>query len=272
MGDDPDIKYGESRALTKGEIELAKTVFGNSVDYSKVRLYHRHYPILGIGHDDNTAVTPDGNMYYPTAIYENDFSKGNRGLFMHEMTHVWQKQHGRDPQLEGIGLGISSFGNYASAYEFKLDPKKDFKDYNIEQQGRLIERYFSYKERQTNPEVFTPTDYAALEKHPFVAPNLLKFEALNRMGFAKKFVQDALNTGTITLDKDGHAHLVPQSIETQRRAWENSQRKQAEEDQQLLAVMKEFIRDPNYASCPIELPNKQDSTLVTTGPKTRGMG
>ncbi len=271
MGDEPNIKYGESRPLTKGEIEMAKTVFGNSIDYSKVRLYHRHYP--PIGQDDNTAMTPDGNMYYPTAIYQDDYSTGfRRSLFMHEMTHVWQKQQGRDPQLEGLGLGISSFGNYASTYEFKLDPKKDFKDYNLEQQGRLIEKYFEYKERQATPEVFTPTDYAALEKNPFVAPNLMKFEVLSRMGFAKQFVQDALKSGAITLDKDGHAHLVQQPVEAQRRAWEEAQRKQAEEDKQLLAVMKEFIRDPSYKTCPVEFPKTEETRSTAPAKPKTGMG
>ena len=86
----------DSRSLTAGEIEIARSVFGEAIDYSQVRLIKRKWwPFQ----PRNTIMTPCGNLHFHPdgPAWSDDFSKetiGRQGLFIHEMTHVWQAQKG----------------------------------------------------------------------------------------------------------------------------------------------------------------------------------
>ena len=80
------------RKLTEGEIKLAKTVFGNSIDYSKVKISNRKYMPF---QSKNVSMAPNGHIYF-SKNYRDDFSKENtltQGHFIHEMVHVWQYQN-----------------------------------------------------------------------------------------------------------------------------------------------------------------------------------
>ncbi|CAD5106699.1 hypothetical protein [Zestomonas carbonaria] len=84
------LPEGKNRALTANEITMARTVFGGGVDYARVKVRHGGWWLFMGLQDENTAVTPNGNMYYPTALYREDFTESDeaRALFMHEMAHV----------------------------------------------------------------------------------------------------------------------------------------------------------------------------------------
>jgi len=83
-----------SRALTDGEIALARSMFGNSIDYGRVRLVRRKWwPFQPRG----IVMAPTGNIHFHPADtrWSEDFSNeplSSQGLFIHEMTHVWQTQ------------------------------------------------------------------------------------------------------------------------------------------------------------------------------------
>lgn len=129
---------GHERDLTSGEIEMAKLVFGTSVDYAKVKVHnHGYWLFMGL-QDSNTAVTPNGEMYFPKGVYKADYSTADiadQQWFIHEMTHVWQYQLGYPiKRVRGPRPGMS--------YEYTLDEKKKFSDYNMEAQGDLIADYF----------------------------------------------------------------------------------------------------------------------------------
>lgn len=84
------------RTLTAGEIEMARTIFGNEIDYSRIRIFdHRWW----LGPIDGRPHAPDGNIYYPQG-YSPDFSAikhiGIQQKFIHELAHVWQHQNGYD--------------------------------------------------------------------------------------------------------------------------------------------------------------------------------
>lgn len=278
MPDDekPNIPYGQSRGLTPGEIELAKSVYGNSVDYSKVRINHKHYML---GQPNETAMSPDGNMYYPTEIYKNDFSKDSRQLFIHEMAHIWQKQNNiTDPVMEGISLFFGNLGNYNASYSHTVDPRKDLLDYNMEQQGRLIESYFEYKERTAKgPPKFEPIDYDKLESSGMTKTYLQMLETMRRLDPDNKMVKNAASNdgffAPVFFDMDGHAHYVRKPVEEQRRDWAEDQRTQAADDKKLLAIMRNFAADPGYMNkCPIVALPTEDSRVIPQGPKTTGMG
>ncbi|MDO5069342.1 MAG: type IV secretion protein Rhs [Neisseria zoodegmatis] len=136
----------KSRSLTQGEIDLAKQVFKDSIDYAKVKVHKGEY-LLWV-QDNQTVMTPNGEMYFPEEIYEEDFSKRRQWLFIHEMTHVWQHQLGY--KVNHAGLSLSAQGGYYPnniAYEYKhiITERNNLSDFNMEQQGSIIADYFISK-------------------------------------------------------------------------------------------------------------------------------
>jgi hypothetical protein len=161
------LPKGKKRSLTPGEIAMARTVFKDAVDYRKVKVHHGGWWVF-FGFQ-NTAVTPNGQMYFPesTELYRSDFSATNVGrdkaLFMHEMTHVWQYQLGYP--VKKAGLTVSSRG--AESYEYGLAEGAVLSDYNMEQQGEIISDYYvicvegdakgvwNHRNRTKSPEALT---------------------------------------------------------------------------------------------------------------------
>ncbi|HYC95393.1 MAG TPA: vgr related protein, partial [Sphingomicrobium sp.] len=84
----------DARHLTSGEIELARSVFGDAIDYGRVRMVRRKWwPFQPKG----IVMAPTGNIHFhpESPLWSEDFSKERlslQGLFIHEMTHVWQTQ------------------------------------------------------------------------------------------------------------------------------------------------------------------------------------
>ncbi|MEL1266388.1 PAAR domain-containing protein [Pseudoxanthomonas putridarboris] len=79
------------RALTEGEIAMASDVFKDAVDYSKVKVHGTPYLPFG-AQPDNTAMTPNGEMYFNPDWFKDDFSvqrPAQKHWFIHEMVHVW---------------------------------------------------------------------------------------------------------------------------------------------------------------------------------------
>ena len=138
----PTTSDTHQRPLTAGETELARTVFGDSVDYSVVRVHDQPYPLLGGFQPDDTAVTPDGEMYFPKPSYLPDFSAdspSNARWFVHEMVHVWQYQLGYPVAQRGMNRA-------ALRYDYELGAQCGpaqclFADYDMEQQGEIVADY-----------------------------------------------------------------------------------------------------------------------------------
>ena len=127
-----------ARPLTRGEIDMARSIFGDALDYGKVKVYRRRYLWFGL-QPKNCAMTPNGHLYFHASCCLDDFSRGNAGQqhwFMHEMVHVWQHQLRYPVKLRGalrIGLG----------YAYTLAPQRRLCDYNMEAQGELLADYFA---------------------------------------------------------------------------------------------------------------------------------
>ena len=137
------IPEGEKRTLTTGEINMARSVFGRGIDYSKVWVHHGGWWLFMGMQDKNTAVTPNGEMYYPKNLYQHNFASssidpGWRALFIHEMAHVWQYQMGYPVKWKG--LTVTSRG--PSAYVYRLKPDSRLADFNMEQQGNIMSDYY----------------------------------------------------------------------------------------------------------------------------------
>lgn len=119
---------------------MAALLFGDAIDYHKVRIYNRRYLPFGL-QPRNCAMTPNGAIYFHKSCCLLDFSTGSedaRHWFMHEMVHVWQHQLGYPVRLRGaVRLGLS--------YRYELALDKTLADYNMEAQGDLLADYFVLK-------------------------------------------------------------------------------------------------------------------------------
>ena len=127
----------KSRSLTSGEVELARSIFGDAIDYGTVRLIRgKWWPFQ----PRNAAMAPDGNIYFhPVAGgWSEDFAHEplhRQGFFMHEMTHVWQAQKGGKLYLP---LMRHPFCRYA----YSVKPGKAFRYYGLEQQAEIVRHRF----------------------------------------------------------------------------------------------------------------------------------
>lgn len=125
------------RGLTKGEVELARSMFGDAINYARVRLIRGKWWPFQPG---NAAMAPMGNIYFhpKNGGWSNDFSKEGlhrQGFFIHEMTHVWQAQSkGR--------FYLILMRHPFCRYSYQLRSGKKFGDYGIEQQAELVRHRF----------------------------------------------------------------------------------------------------------------------------------
>ena len=121
------------RPLTPGEIELARTIFGDAIDYGRVRLFRgKWWPLQPPG----TAMAPTGDIHFHPngGGWSQDFASeplGQQAYFMHELTHVWQAQtKGR--------FYLPLMRHPFCRYRFELEPGKTFDRYGLEQQAEIV--------------------------------------------------------------------------------------------------------------------------------------
>ncbi|WP_020652788.1 hypothetical protein [Massilia niastensis] len=127
-----------ARPLSAGEIAMASQLFGDAIDYRRVRVYNRRYLPF---QPRNCAMTPNGSMYFHYSCFLPDYTRGDPPAihwFMHEMVHVWQHQLGYPVRLRGaFRIGLS--------YGYALREDATLADYNMEAQGDLLADYFMLK-------------------------------------------------------------------------------------------------------------------------------
>ena len=121
------------RPLTAGEVTLASSVFGDAIDYAKVRIINRPWwPLQPKG----TVMAPTGNIHFHPAggRWSNDFAAEDlaaQGLLIHELTHVWQAQRqGR--------FYLPLMRHPFCRYTYRLKPGQPFARYGLEQQAELV--------------------------------------------------------------------------------------------------------------------------------------
>jgi uncharacterized Zn-binding protein involved in type VI secretion len=176
------IESFRERPLTSGEIAMARQVFGNSIDYSKVKVHNHGYLWFNL-QGKNTAMSPDGEIYFREENYEADFSNPstvgksayNRiyHWFIHEMGHVWQYQLGYGVKKKGAVLQTTQG---KKAYYYQLDPNKNLSlsDYNMEQQCEIIADYYSMKFlREANAYEYATHNITDLHLYEDVLSNFL---------------------------------------------------------------------------------------------------
>ncbi len=128
---------GGERFLTPGEVEIARTVFGDAIDYSGVQLRRRKwFPFQ----PKRITMAPRGHLHFHPqgSAYCDDFSREHilrQGLLIHELTHVWQTQERGDWYLI---LNRHPF----CRYDYALKAGQPFRAYGIEQQAEIVKHAF----------------------------------------------------------------------------------------------------------------------------------
>ncbi len=125
------------RPLNDRERTAAKLVFGASLDLDRVRVAES--PIFGAG---GYARTPFETVYFPP-----DAQKSATYLpwLIHELTHVWQTQHGVSVLTKTLtALRGASAYVYGGEEQLRRDAAsgKKFTDYNTEQQATILANYY----------------------------------------------------------------------------------------------------------------------------------
>jgi hypothetical protein len=141
-------RVGRGRVLSREEITLARSVFGDGLDYARIRFI----PSEGRGVDwrvvGNTIREPAG------------FTIENGQMahtFIHELTHVWQYQHFGSSYIS-LSLfanlcGIIAEGDRNAAYEYRIVPGQSFFEYTVEQQAMIVQHYFIAVRTMADPSV-----------------------------------------------------------------------------------------------------------------------
>jgi hypothetical protein len=128
---------GEERPLTAGECDLVASVFGRAIDTAKVRIRRRRWHPL---QPPRVTMAPCGHIHFPPAspFYCDDFAAASldrQGLFIHEMTHVWQAQkRGR--------FYLPLMRHPFCRYDYRLKPGWPLSRYGIEQQAEIVRHGF----------------------------------------------------------------------------------------------------------------------------------
>lgn len=124
------------RPLTPGEQALAASVFGEALDLASVTVRGRAWWLL---QPRTVVMAPCGHVHFHPRcpFYHQDFSRAPlhlQGLLIHELTHVWQHQSGRN-----VVFARSPFARYRY---LPLTPGKRFEQYGIEQQAEIVRDWF----------------------------------------------------------------------------------------------------------------------------------
>ncbi|MBC7796088.1 MAG: peptidoglycan-binding protein [Pyrinomonadaceae bacterium] len=157
-------KLSYLRDIRQDEIDEARKVFTNTIDYRFVLMLDggRDAGAMALCmRDDN-----DRKFYYYIVCNSDIFKQGfvataNQRTLIHELTHVWQGQHGVAPGrymldsaiaqlIEGVieffrrGGNVSGWGECRSAaYRFNAaDIGKDWNMFNVEQQASIVESWY----------------------------------------------------------------------------------------------------------------------------------
>jgi len=130
------------RQLTPGEINLAKSMFSNTIDYSRVYIKTSALPLR--------SKAFNGIIRFAPKDYSPDFSNASlsaRKTFIHEMEHMRQEQSGIDLVSSAIGLFFEGGYHNAQGYNYGDVRQIDkFSNLNIEQKATLTEDFYWARE------------------------------------------------------------------------------------------------------------------------------
>jgi hypothetical protein len=136
-------------------------VFGAAIDYAQVRIRRRKFfPFQ----PRQIAMAPRGHLHFhPLAdAYCDDFALApahRQGLFIHELTHVWQTQ------TRGEWYLVLHRHPWCR-YDYSLKPGWRLERYGIEQQAEIVRHAFLLRRGARVPGIGDPAAYDLLVDFP----------------------------------------------------------------------------------------------------------
>ena len=129
------------RPLTPGERDMARSVFGNSIDYAPVTVNRRKWIFF---QPAKYIMAPDGHIWvHPQSDHWSDdyaaASTWHQELFIHEMTHVWQAQ------TKGRWF-LPLMRHPFCRYDYSYVPDRPFDRYGLEQQAEIVRHVFCWRQ------------------------------------------------------------------------------------------------------------------------------
>ena len=131
---DPYKPTVPGRPMTPGEIAFAQSIYGDKIDYSKVRIHAE--PAESSASGAGALSYPDGriamygsNIYPDYSVLEGAHVLGT-AAFMHELAHQYQFQN-------GACMDLTKNYNYGE----DLKPGAKWENFSSEQQGEMMQDY-----------------------------------------------------------------------------------------------------------------------------------
>ena len=179
-------KFGfKARELTDFEIHEARQIFGDRLDYGKIRIFEgaklpnflddigrfiKKMPKREIG--VKNAITLGNDCFFGRTLKTDEITDVNTELdasqlnemswLMHELTHVWQYQSMGWEYLWKAWEAQSKLRDKVYDLGKEEDLKKErekgktFRDFNLEQQGRLVQTYYERSKRKGDTSAYAP--------------------------------------------------------------------------------------------------------------------
>ncbi len=121
----------DERPLSAAERAMTQAMFGGALDLDAVRIRRRKWwPFQPRA----IVMAPRGHIHFHPRSESwcdcfGDAGMSGQGLFLHEMTHVWQHQ-------SGINLLLRR--HPFCRYDYRFEPGRPFTSYGIEQQAEIV--------------------------------------------------------------------------------------------------------------------------------------
>jgi len=129
------------RGLTEGENGMLREVYGDSIDYDRVRINKDGF-ITGMM--DRQGIVTGNTVNVSGDIYYDDFSTASvdmQAFLVHEVGHVWQYQN--VSSLTTVKAALEHLGS--DPYKYSLDGRS-FNQYGFEQQGAILSDFYRYSQ------------------------------------------------------------------------------------------------------------------------------
>ncbi|GGB17730.1 hypothetical protein GCM10011380_04070 [Sphingomonas metalli] len=135
---------GAARRLTEGEAALARSVFGSAIATDGVEVRRRKWAFF---QPRGVAMAPCGHLHFHhrSENWREDYADEGlslRGLFIHELTHVWQWQR-------GIYLPLAR--HPFCRYSYVMKPGWRLQRYGLEQQAEIVRHAYLLREGYVVP-------------------------------------------------------------------------------------------------------------------------
>jgi len=131
-----------TRAMTDHEISVAKSIYGNQINYRRVRL--DEYAYLG---------PRQQSICYVSFYLINSWGKISDALLIHELVHIWQyEQMGAIYMPRALAAQMSHTGyDYGGLHGLRnaLSMTGDLRTFNLEQQGDIVADYYRIRNGQS---------------------------------------------------------------------------------------------------------------------------